>query len=189
MGNKTGMLSLLVGAILALATVVDRLSGSAMAIDRIYHSWWFLLVWIVFIGVSTVLFIRHRNLTKPVLLFHLSALFILLGALVSRSMGENGTLRIRTGMPSVCFLDSKSSDCYILPFFIRLDTFVVVSRPVTHCPADYVSRITILNRQQQIRKTISVNHPVNYRGYRFLQGSYDEDRQGVMLLVKSQSVG
>ncbi len=189
MGNRTGILSLLVGAILAIATVVDRLSGSTVAIDRIYHAWWFLLVWIVFIGVSAVLFIRHRNLTKPVLLFHLSALFILLGALVSRSVGENGTLRIRTGMQAVCFLDSRSSDCYSLPFSMRLDTFVVLSNPVTHRPADYVSRITILDRQQQIRETISVNHPVNYRGYRFLQGSYDEDRQGVTLQVNHDPWG
>ncbi|MBP1638696.1 MAG: ABC-type transport system involved in cytochrome c biosis, permease component [Bacteroidetes bacterium] len=189
MGNKTGMLPLSVSAILAIATLVYRLYGSSVAVDRIYLSWWFLLVWIVFIGVSAFVFIRHKNLTKPVLLLHSSVLFILLGALVTRSVGENGSLHVRIGMPAVCFLDNQSSDCYNLPFSMRLDAFAVVSNRLNRHPTDYVSRITILDRQQQIRKTISVNRPLSYRGYRFLQGGYDEDRQGVMLLVNHDPWG
>jgi ABC-type transport system involved in cytochrome c biogenesis permease subunit len=189
MKDKRCILAFALIAILAISTLIHWLYGSSVAVDLFYHSWWFVLLWIVLIGVFASTFIRHKNITKAILILHASVIFILLGALITFFEGEKGTLHLRSGIHTTYFIDDKSSDCYRLPFEIQLNRFAVERNPETHHPIDYVSRVTILDQQKQIRETIAVNHPLSYGGYRFIQGSYDEDQQGVTLMVNHDPWG
>ena len=45
-------------------------------------------------------------------------------------------------------------------------------------PADYESHVTIKEEETTTHFTISMNHILSYKGYRFYQNSFDEDLQG-----------
>ncbi len=154
-----------------------------------YHNWWFVALWTLLVVVVTISFIRTGKISFSVWLFHSAIIFIVAGALTTFIFGEKGTIHLRQGLPSRFFLDNTSSDCYSLPFAMILNRFEIKYHDGTTHPADYVSRATIVDRNGEKQKTVSMNNVLSYEGYRFLQGSYDGDKQGVVLLVNHDPWG
>jgi ferredoxin-NADP reductase/ABC-type transport system involved in cytochrome c biogenesis permease subunit len=65
-----------------------------------------------------------------------------------------------------------------LPFVIRLDSFRAEFYPDTDIPESFVSRVTIIDGENLLPRTIAMNRPLRYRGHVFYQNSYQFDQRG-----------
>ena len=194
------LLYLLLTAVLATATFVEYAHGSAFVTTHIYHSIPFMVLW----GVLTVLMVagvcKARMWQRwPSFLLHLSFVVILAGALTSYLTSRKGMLHLRGHEPVFQYVETESRRTLNLPFALALDTFYVQYYPGTDAPADYVSRVSIVEKifgqelgyllpslgrgKGESLLTISMNNVLDHGGYRFYQSSYDEDGQGSWLSV------
>ena len=134
---------------IGFATVIEKYQGTAFVSDNIYGAWWFSALWAV-LTVAALAYIVKQRLYKrlAVMLLHLSFVVILVGALVTHLTARRGTVRLRTGIPEMIFVD-KDSRVEHLPFTLTLKEFRVVNYPGTDAPLDYQSTIqyTIHNAQ------------------------------------------
>ena len=183
---------------IGVATVIEKYQGTAFVSDNIYGAWWFSALWAV-LTVAALAYIVKQRLYKrlAVMLLHLSFVVILVGALVTHLTARRGTVRLRTGIPEMIFVD-KDSRVEHLPFTLTLKEFRVVNYPGTDAPLDYQSTIqcTIHNAQSTMKGDslkneflVSMNHIGNIDGYRLFQQSYDSDSQGVTLGVSYDPYG
>ena len=183
-----GFLALML-AVLAIATVIEKLYGTAFAASHIYGSWWFVGIWFV-IAVSSLLFILQQKMYKRpmVFLLHVSFLVVLSGAFLTFSTSVQGKLHLREIKPENTFIDNNNNQ-HRLPFDIILTDFEIDYYSGTQAPCDYVSKIKIIRNGQEIEGRISMNKVFESDGYRFYQFSYDKDMQGSTLLVKTDRYG
>lgn len=72
---------------------------------------------------------------------------------------------------------------YNTPFALRLDDFVMETYPGSSSPSAYESHVQIVDEGKLTPYKIFMNNVLNYKGYRFFQASFDEDRQGTVLSV------
>ena len=94
------VLMLLFATASGVATFVENDFGTESSWALVYASWWFALLQ-VWLGVSLIYIIFTYKLYKkekiPSFIFHLSFLFILIGAGLTRYYGFEGILHIREG--------------------------------------------------------------------------------------------
>lgn len=105
------LLLLLFGIASGVATFVENDFGVETSWALIYTSTWFEVIQIA-LGIVLVYNIIHYKmvaLTKlPVLIFHLSFIFILIGSGITRYYGFEGTLHVREGMRENRVISSDS---------------------------------------------------------------------------------
>jgi len=94
---------LLLAMILGIATFVESAYGAEAAKALVYGSWWF--EWLlVFLSVSmAVVYFRRKLYRKEKMtvgLFHLAFILMVIGAGVTRYVGEEGVIHIREGESS-----------------------------------------------------------------------------------------
>ncbi|MFO7652777.1 MAG: cytochrome c biogenesis protein ResB [Candidatus Krumholzibacteriia bacterium] len=73
-----------------------------------------------------------------------------------------------------------------LPYRLHLDEFLLKTYPGSDNPASYESWVRVYDEEQGVdgeRVRIWMNHPLNHRGAKHFQSSYDRDRQGTILSV------
>ncbi len=73
-----------------------------------------------------------------------------------------------------------------LPYSLRLDDFVLQTYPGSDNPATYESYVSVFDEEQGVQGEkvhIFMNHPLNHRGSKHFQSSYDKDRGGTVLSV------
>lgn len=165
--------------VLAAATIVEGAKSTQFAHSYIYGSAWFLALWTVFTAVATAYILKKKMYRrKNVFLIHLSFFIILLGALLSWTTAESGTVHLRLGEATTMMKtdDGKSAD---LGFKVALKTFRMDCYPGTDAPMDYITEIATADELIEI----SMNHIGRYHGYRFMQSGYDSDMQGSILGV------
>lgn len=156
---------------------------------EIYDTWWFIACWLLFVGtmVWTIIKNYRRNLLSTFL--HFSFLLILIGAMFTFFTGEKGSVHLRMGKPAGVFLENNSEECYPLPFALTLNQFTIKKYPGTQLPMDYVSNITVRDGSAKQTAVISMNRIFCYKNFRFMQGSFDNDMQGVTLAVNHDPWG
>ena len=81
------------------------------------------------------------------------------------------------GGPIVAVVETKNKS---VPFNLQLDEFRKVDYPGTSNAASFESDVTLKDNQANItiKKTISMNKPLDYKGYRIFQSSYVQDPRG-----------
>jgi len=79
----------------------------------------------------------------------------------------------------------------ILPFSIKLNSFVLERYPGSTSPSGYKSNVVLIDKSANIQKpyTIFMNNILKYKGYRFYQSSYDQDEKGTILSVNHDMAG
>ena len=84
--------------------------------------------------------------------------------------------------PSAPILIFASRKSYLyLRLILRLDKFLIEYYP-NGSIKDWKSTLTIIeNQKEKITKTIEVNHPLSYQGFRFYQSSYGWDWKNLQL--------
>ena len=167
---------------LMAATVMEKLHGTAYAIENIYCADWMIALW----GTGTlsaIVFLLQRKLHRQpaTLCLHIAFAVILAGALVTHTTGKQGQLHLRVGEYSNLYA-LPDGGTEKLPFSISLHGFEVIRYAGTEAPMDYVSDIVIYD-SKRTEGTISMNNIFRYRGYRLYQAGYDSDGKGTFLTV------
>lgn len=81
------------------------------------------------------------------------------------------------------------SKFYTTPFSLHLTDFVMDKYPGSDSPSAYSSKIRIEDGGASIPYHISMNHVLDYSGYRFFQASFDQDELGTVLSVNHDRPG
>ena len=78
-----------------------------------------------------------------------------------------------------------------VPFFIKLNRFILDKYPGTNSASSYASEVTLVDSRNNERfdYRIFMNNILNYDGYRFFQSSFDKDEKGTYLSVNSDFWG
>ena len=185
-------LYVVVVAVMAATTIVEKYQGTDYVQTHYYGSWWFALLWAVLAAAAVAGMVRQKMRRWPVVLLHLSLLLILAGALLTRLLSSQGYLHLRVGETTATY-QSADADGGIhkeqLPFRVRLDAFNIDYHDGTDAAADYTSRITVNDGQHKTRGEVSMNNIFSYSGYRFYQSSYDDDGKGTTLALNADPWG
>jgi cytochrome c biogenesis protein ResB len=170
---------------IGFATVIEKYHGTTFVSDNIYGAWWFSVLWAM-LTVAALGYIMKQRLYKrvAVMLLHLSFVVILAGALTTHLFARRGTVRLRTNIPEMTFVD-KDNQVEHLPFTLTLKEFRVINYPGTDAPLDYQSIVKSGNNEV----VVSMNHIGNIDGYRLFQQSYDTDGEGVTLGISHDPYG
>ena len=169
-------------AILMVATIMEKLYGTEYALENIYCAHWMIALWTI-ATLSAIVYILQRKLHRqPVTMcLHLAFAIILAGALITHITGKQGQTHLRMGeYTNLCVLDNGSTEK--LPFSISLHNFEIIQYAGTQAPMDFVSTIVIYDNGRTEGK-VSMNNIFKYRGYRFYQSGYDNDRKGTFLAI------
>ncbi len=105
-------------------------------------------------------------------IIHVSILIILIGGIINSKLGFSGLMIIPEGeVSNQIFLRSKSHKTVRLPFALKCNKFILEIYE-SGMPKAYISKVTVIDGDQRIPKTIEVNGPLDYKGMRFYQASY-----------------
>jgi len=172
--------------VLAFATIIEKIYGQDYVLDKIYHSWWFILFWAVFGIVSFIYIIRKRLYKqKAVFLLHCAFAIVLIGAFVTFISAKRGYIHLRQGKPLNAYTLEDGLTKQTLPFDIKLVLFEIEYHPETDEPADFISFLMIDGEMCKV----SMNKIHTCRNYRFYQIDYDRDEMGTVLLVNYDPIG
>ena len=173
----------LIMIVLAVASLLDNLTGEPGTSETVYHSAPFAVMWGV-LAVSALIYICRRKLWKApaTFLIHVAFAVILAGALVTHLWGEQGRMHLR---------ENESSNFYVaeggyveqLSFAVQLNRFEVEYYQDSYAPKDYISQIFFKGDGKEEAVTISMNNIATYDHYRFYQSGYDDDLHGSILIV------
>ena len=175
---------IVVVAVLAAATIVEKYLGTEYVSEHIFGAWWFSAMWAVLTAVATFYFIKRKVRRASVVVLHLSFVIILAGALLTHLTAVRGVVPLRKGIATNEYL---TRDMYLhkLPFTICLENFEIKFYEGSDMPSDYVSHVTIDGKPF----IISMNQIVSQKGVRLYQSDYDMDLQGSILAMNSDPWG
>ena len=178
-------LYILIAVCIGLATIIERYHGTAFVGRHIYGAWWFSALWAV-LTVASFAYIMQQRMYKrlAVFLLHISLVVILAGALTTHLFAKRGTVRLRTGIAEINYIDTENH-VERFPFSLMLKEFRIVNYPGTNAPLDYQSVIESGHEEM----LVSMNHIGYIDGYRLFQQSYDTDGEGVTLGVSHDPWG
>lgn len=178
--------------IMAVATIIEKDKGTDYVASNIYTSWWFIAVWGLLALVAIAYFLRRRVRRVSTILLHASFILILAGALLTHLTSFQGAIRLRVNQPTdTYYINDKKVGVReaTLPFKVRLDQFDISYHDGTEAASDYASKFTIIDGDQQIPATVSMNNIFTYHSMRFYQMSYNPDRHGSVLSINYDPYG
>ena len=163
-------------AVLAAGTIVEKLHGSDFARIHVYSSWWFVGLWALLASLMVYMAVKCRMWKRMAVCgLHLSILFILLGALLTMLTGQHGKMKLEPNRPNSHFFiqDKGEITKEALPFSLILDRFEIETYPNSSKPKDYVSYLRLSDGETHQDVVISMNHILKHKHYRFYQSDYD----------------
>ena len=170
-------LYILIVVCIGLATVIEKVRGTGFVSEHVYGAWWFSALWAVLTVASCTYILKQRLYRRlAVFLLHVSFVVILAGALTTHLFARQGTVRLRTGVTEIGYID-KEGKVERLPFSLKLKEFRIVNYPGTDAPLNYQS-VVESDRDEVL---VSMNNVGSIDGYRLFQQSYDTDGEGVTL--------
>ncbi len=177
---------ILMVALLAGATIVEKFHGAEWVHRHIYGVWWVIVLWIHLAVFSFLYIFACRLWRRPAaFLLHCAFGVILLGALVTYLGAERGYVHIRQGETANSYTPEDDGPARPLPFGLKLVLFDVEYHPGGDKPADYISYV----KTDDGISRISMNRILRRDGYRFCQYDYDPDEMGTVLLVNRDPWG
>lgn len=171
-------LYIVVIAVMAVATIIEKYYGTEFVQSDIYGAWWFSLLWGVLTAVAVAYFLKRRVRRWDVVILHLSFVVILAGALLTYLTATQGSLHLRKG-ESTTFNGWE----------VTLNRFDVSYHEGTMAAADYMSHFTINDGGTVTKGSVSMNNIFTHRGVRFYQSGYDPDEKGAYLSYNSDPWG
>lgn len=167
-------------AILAIATVVEKLFDTEAVQQYFYGVWWFAAVWAVCAAAACAYIFQRKLYRRPAaFLLHCAFGLILIGAAITFTTAERGYLHLRQGETVTHYRTEDDTEEKPLPFEVKLVLFDIEYHPGTSEPADYVSFLKVNDDIRQV----SMNRIVRQDNYRLYQMDYDTDEMGSVLLV------
>ena len=179
----TTVLIIILIAVLAAGTIVEKLHGSEFALTHVYATWWFVGLWALVAGLMVYMAVKCRLWKRmAVCALHASILFILLGALLTMLTGQHGRMKLEPNRPNSQFFIKNGDEItkVALPFSLVLDRFEIEKYPNSEKPKDYVSYLRLKDGDAQEDFVISMNHILKHKHYRFYQSDYDEQGNSIL---------
>ena len=175
----TSVLIIVLIAVLAAGTIVERLHGSEYALSNVYGTWWFVGLWAL-VAVLMVYMAMWKRMSVCAL--HLSILLILLGALLTKLTGQHGRMQLDPNRPESHFYikDKGKITKEALPFSLTLDRFEIETYEGSDKPKDYVSYLQLIDGDTRKDVVISMNKILKYKHYRFYQSDYDDKGSSIL---------
>lgn len=172
--------------VLVAATILEKLCGSAFAIENIYHSWWLITLWAL-LAVAATAYILRTQRRGSLILLHASFVLVLLGAFVSFLTSKRGDMAIsEDGVPASMF-ELGDGALQRLPFRLQLAGVDTLYTDGGETPSDYAVRVVADGKAVQAVRVISLNAPAKIDGYQFcIKGV---NGAGVSLLVSHDPYG
>ena len=190
----TIILLLVYAAGLAIATLLEKYHGTAVAKAMVYYSPVFFLLQFLLVVNFVAVAIKRRLLRQRrwgLMITHFSLIVILFGALVSHLFGEEGILHLREGESSdrILVRTSGHPTYHTLPFSVELVKFTLTRYPGSDSPSAYESELLVHVDGQTRHARVYMNNVLDMKGYRFFQASYDPDEKGTVLSVNKDVAG
>lgn len=179
----TSVLLIILIAVLAAGTIVEKLHGSEFALAHVYSAWWFVGLWALVAIMIVIMMVKCRLWKRlSVCALHLSILFILLGALLTMLTGQHGRMKLEPNRANSQFYIQEQDDItkVALPFSLTLDRFEIEKYPNSNKPKDYVSYLQLTDGETQEDIVISMNNILRHKHYRFYQSDYDEQGNSIL---------
>jgi len=179
----TSVLVIILIAVLAAGTIVEKLHGSEYALAHVYGTWWFVGLWALMAGLLIYMAVKCRMWKRMAVCgLHLSILLILLGALLTMLTGQHGRMKLEPNRPNNHFFIQEKGEITkeALPFSLTLDRFEIETYPNSSKPKDYVSYLRLNDGQTQRDVVISMNHILKHKHYRFYQSDYDDKGNSIL---------
>ena len=186
----TGVLFISFAVAMAIGTFMDAgqdTSPTPLTRNLIYNAWWFEGIMLLFVinFIGNIFKYNLFNKRKwPVLLLHLSWIFILVGAFVTRYISYEGVMSIREGATESSFLSEKT----YLTFYIDGDYKVngQLMRGVEEDAVDFSPR---LDNKYELNTTYNKT-PISIKLTGFINGAeedvvYDENGEYYLKIVES----
>jgi cytochrome c-type biogenesis protein CcsB len=143
-----------------------------------------------YIGVKGKEKLVSGEITPQTSVMHTDALVVTLTYKdISKEIILRGRGKGYTGTPARVIIDDAmfmlqwGSIEFTLPFSIYLNDFQLERYPGSNSPSSYASEITLNDGNFTMDYRVYMNNVLDYKGYRFFQGFYDEDEGGSTLLV------
>ena len=181
-------LYIVVIAVMAVATIVEKYQGTSYVAEHYYGSWWFSLLWALLSFVAITYFLGRKVRRLSTITLHLSFVIILSGALLTHLTATKGIVCLRTGQTVNQYM-TEDMQLKSLPFSVTLDRFEVQYHEGTSAATDYVSTITMYDGKTKQQATVSMNNIASFHAVRLYQSSFDEDMQGSILAMNSDPWG
>jgi cytochrome c-type biogenesis protein CcsB len=195
----TIVLLVLILVALAAGTIVESLHGAPAAGRLVYGAPWFRALLAVFAAnlcCSIVDLWPWGRQRIGYVITHGSMLVVLGGALTTDLAKVEGQLQIWEGAQSDTLLAGpgegagRSAAVARLPFSIRLDAFEIDYYEGTRMPAQFRSRVTVLDGGRETKAVIEMNRELAHGGWRFFQSSYrQEPGRNLTILSASKDPG
>ncbi len=169
---------LLVG--LAAGTIVESARGTEVAGKVVYYSWWFLALQGAFVLNVLSSLVQLFPWGKPRVGFlttHAAMVLILVGASVSFFLKQEGQLMLWEGQTGNQLANREGDGPGpTLPFAVQLESFRIDHYPGTMRPSNFRSDVRFIDPAAgaAFPAAIWMNHPYDYRGWRFFQSSYQQ---------------
>ena len=170
-------------AVLAAGTIVEKLHGSDIARSHVYGTWWFVGLWALTAIFMVYMAVKCRIWKRRmVCALHLSILLILLGALLTMLTSQHGKMKLEPNRPISHFFIQEQGKITqeVLPFSLTLDRFEIETYSGSSKPKDYVSYLQLNDGENHQDVVISMNHILKHKHYRFYQSDYDEQGNSIL---------
>jgi len=179
----TSVLVIILIAVLAAGTIVEKLHGSEFALAHVYSAWWFVGLWGVVAGLIIIMAVKCRLWKRlSVCALHLSILLIMLGALLTMLTGQHGRMKLEPNKPNSHFFIQENGEITeeALPFSLTLDRFEIETYSGSNKPKDYISHLQLTDDETHQDVVISMNNILRHKHYRFYQSDYDEKGNSIL---------
>ncbi len=190
----TSVLFIVFAVAMATGTILDRNMGTSptpLTRTLIYNAWWFEAIMVFFVINFAGNIFRYKLLRKEkwaTLILHLSWIFILLGAFVTRYVGYEGMMSIREGATESEFRSMKT---YITAYVVGdYEVDGSLQRYNFQREADFSPRL-----DNDFDETITYdNIPVNFKLQKFIGGAEkdvipDESGKSYLKVVEASDAG
>jgi ABC-type transport system involved in cytochrome c biogenesis permease subunit len=170
-------------AVLAAGTIVEKLHGSEFALAHVYGTWWFVGLWVLVAGFMVYMAVKCRMWKRmAVCTLHAAILLILLGALLTMLTGQHGRMKLEPNRPNSHFFvqDKGEITKEVLPFSLTLDRFEIKTYEGSGKPKDYVSYLKLNDGDTPRDVVISMNNILKHKHYRFYQSDFDEHGNSIL---------
>ena len=179
----TSVLVIILIAVLAAGTVVEKLHGSEFALAHVYSTWWFVGLWTLLAGLLVFMAVKCQLWKRlTVCALHMSILLILLGALLTMLTGLHGRMKLEPNRPNSQFFiqDKGEITKEVLPFSLTLNRFEIETYSGSNKPKDYVSYLQLNDGETHKDVIISMNNILRHKHYRFYQSDFDEQGNSIL---------
>ena len=170
-------------AVLAAGTIVEKLHGSEFALAHVYGTWWFVGLWALVAGFMVYMAVICRMWKRmAVCTLHAAILLILLGALLTMLTGQHGRMKLEPNRANSHFFvqDKGEITKEVLPFSLTLDRFEIETYEGSGKPKDYVSYLKLNDGDTPRDVVISMNNILKHKHYRFYQSDFDEHGNSIL---------